>query len=285
MNKWTSARTRPRGRSHAGRSDGRRPRGEPRYRDIFRPLGLGDELRAVLRVGGACWGYLCLHREAGAAFSQAGGALRAPARPAPCGGHPRRPAPLERRAQPTSPSARARGPGADGSCLDDRRRRALAGGARPPARRGSRRDPRARREARAAGRARAAPQAPAPHAGRTLGGAPRLAPADRGRGRGRRDHRGAVARRARAAADAGLRPHEPGAGGDHARLPRPLDARAVRRAAHHAEHAPGPSQVDLREDRREQPAELVATILREQYLPRAMAGQAVGASGFFAAPG
>jgi DNA-binding CsgD family transcriptional regulator len=40
-----------------------------RHRDIFRPLGLGDELRAALRVGGACWGYLCLHREAGAAFS------------------------------------------------------------------------------------------------------------------------------------------------------------------------------------------------------------------------
>ena len=41
-----------------------------RHRDIFRPLGLGDELRAVLRCGGACWGCLCLHREAGAAFSE-----------------------------------------------------------------------------------------------------------------------------------------------------------------------------------------------------------------------
>jgi DNA-binding CsgD family transcriptional regulator len=41
----------------------------PRYRDVFEPLGLGDELRAVLRIGGACWGCLCLHREAGAAFS------------------------------------------------------------------------------------------------------------------------------------------------------------------------------------------------------------------------
>jgi DNA-binding CsgD family transcriptional regulator len=41
-----------------------------RYRDILRPLGLGDELRAVLRAGGACWGCLCLHREAGAAFSE-----------------------------------------------------------------------------------------------------------------------------------------------------------------------------------------------------------------------
>jgi hypothetical protein len=41
----------------------------PRYRDLFRPLGFGDELRAVLRVGRACWGYICLHREAGAPFS------------------------------------------------------------------------------------------------------------------------------------------------------------------------------------------------------------------------
>jgi DNA-binding CsgD family transcriptional regulator len=40
-----------------------------RYRDIFRPLGLGDELRAALRTGDACWGFLCLHREAGVAFS------------------------------------------------------------------------------------------------------------------------------------------------------------------------------------------------------------------------
>ena len=41
-----------------------------RYRDIFEPLGLGDELRAVFRLGGVCWGYLCLHREAGSAFSR-----------------------------------------------------------------------------------------------------------------------------------------------------------------------------------------------------------------------
>jgi DNA-binding CsgD family transcriptional regulator len=40
-----------------------------RYRDIFEPLGLGDELRAVLRTGDACWGFLCLHREVGAAFT------------------------------------------------------------------------------------------------------------------------------------------------------------------------------------------------------------------------
>jgi DNA-binding CsgD family transcriptional regulator len=33
-----------------------------RYRDIMRPVGLGDELRVALTTGGDCWGYLCLHR-------------------------------------------------------------------------------------------------------------------------------------------------------------------------------------------------------------------------------
>lgn len=42
----------------------------PRFRDILQPLGLGDELRAVFRVGGICWGCICLHREAGADFSK-----------------------------------------------------------------------------------------------------------------------------------------------------------------------------------------------------------------------
>lgn len=36
-----------------------------RYREIMRPLGLGDELRAALVTGSDCWGYLCLHREDG----------------------------------------------------------------------------------------------------------------------------------------------------------------------------------------------------------------------------
>ncbi len=35
----------------------------PRYRDILAPLALGDELRAALIIGGACWGFMCLHRE------------------------------------------------------------------------------------------------------------------------------------------------------------------------------------------------------------------------------
>jgi DNA-binding CsgD family transcriptional regulator len=33
-----------------------------RYREIMRPLGLGDELRVALVAGSRCWGYLCLHR-------------------------------------------------------------------------------------------------------------------------------------------------------------------------------------------------------------------------------
>jgi DNA-binding CsgD family transcriptional regulator len=45
-----------------------------RHSAIMRPLGLGDELRAVLRTRHACWGVMCLHREAGAAgFSQQDG--------------------------------------------------------------------------------------------------------------------------------------------------------------------------------------------------------------------
>jgi DNA-binding CsgD family transcriptional regulator len=35
----------------------------PRYREIMAPAGLGDELRAAVRSGGACWGVVCLHRE------------------------------------------------------------------------------------------------------------------------------------------------------------------------------------------------------------------------------
>lgn len=41
-----------------------------RYRDIFQPLGLADELRAVLRSQGICWGYICLHREGPSGFSR-----------------------------------------------------------------------------------------------------------------------------------------------------------------------------------------------------------------------
>jgi DNA-binding CsgD family transcriptional regulator len=42
-------------------TDGRRDR-SARYTDVMASLGLGDELRAALVVGGRCWGVLCLHR-------------------------------------------------------------------------------------------------------------------------------------------------------------------------------------------------------------------------------
>jgi DNA-binding CsgD family transcriptional regulator len=41
-----------------------------RFRDVLEPLGLGDELRAVLRTGADCWGLLCLHRANGHPFSE-----------------------------------------------------------------------------------------------------------------------------------------------------------------------------------------------------------------------
>jgi DNA-binding CsgD family transcriptional regulator len=36
-----------------------------RWRVLFGPAGLGDQLRAVCAEGSACWGYLALHREKG----------------------------------------------------------------------------------------------------------------------------------------------------------------------------------------------------------------------------
>ena len=40
----------------------------PRFREIIRPAGLGDELRAVFQTGMTTWGYACLHRGPGASF-------------------------------------------------------------------------------------------------------------------------------------------------------------------------------------------------------------------------
>jgi len=69
VNKWTTlARDRAGVRTMAEATAGEME-ASPRYRDIFQPLGLGDELRAVLRIGDACWGYICLHRAAGVDFS------------------------------------------------------------------------------------------------------------------------------------------------------------------------------------------------------------------------
>lgn len=70
VNKWTALARERRGVRTLAQATAGDMKASSRYRDIFRPLGLDDELRAVLRVGGACWGFICLHREAGAAFSR-----------------------------------------------------------------------------------------------------------------------------------------------------------------------------------------------------------------------
>jgi DNA-binding CsgD family transcriptional regulator len=71
VNQWTSL---ARGRdavSTLTRATGGDLESSARYRDVFQPLGLGDELRAVLRTGDACWGLMCLHRASGRGFSEA----------------------------------------------------------------------------------------------------------------------------------------------------------------------------------------------------------------------
>jgi DNA-binding CsgD family transcriptional regulator len=70
FNKWSElARDREGVRSLLQATGGSLTR-SARYRDIFQPLGLGDELRAVLRFRGTTWGLLCLHREAGRPYSR-----------------------------------------------------------------------------------------------------------------------------------------------------------------------------------------------------------------------
>ena len=64
VNKWTDLAHDPVGVGTLMRATEGHPTRSDRYRDIFAPLGLQDELRAVLRVRGLCWGYICLHREA-----------------------------------------------------------------------------------------------------------------------------------------------------------------------------------------------------------------------------
>src|ERR1700722_9850577 len=70
VNKWTDLARDPAGVRTLVQATGGRPASSERYRDIFAPLGLRDELRAVLRIRGTCWGYLCLHRESPRAFSR-----------------------------------------------------------------------------------------------------------------------------------------------------------------------------------------------------------------------
>jgi DNA-binding CsgD family transcriptional regulator len=42
-----------------------------RYREVFGPMGIGEDLRAALRVESSCWGYLVLHRDPAKPFTDA----------------------------------------------------------------------------------------------------------------------------------------------------------------------------------------------------------------------
>jgi DNA-binding CsgD family transcriptional regulator len=71
VNKWTELAGDRRGVRTLWQATGGQPEASGRYRDLFQPMGMGDELRVVLRTGGACWGLLCLHRAAGSPFTDA----------------------------------------------------------------------------------------------------------------------------------------------------------------------------------------------------------------------
>jgi DNA-binding CsgD family transcriptional regulator len=69
VNKWTALARERGGARTLLQATGGDPARSARYRDIFEPLGLEDELRVVLRTRGVTWGLMCLHREKGTAFS------------------------------------------------------------------------------------------------------------------------------------------------------------------------------------------------------------------------
>jgi DNA-binding CsgD family transcriptional regulator len=69
VNQWSSLARDRDGVATLAQATGGHLESSARYRDVFQPMGLGDELRAVLRTGDACWGLMCLHREAGPGFS------------------------------------------------------------------------------------------------------------------------------------------------------------------------------------------------------------------------
>lgn len=69
VNKWTTLARDRAGVRSLGQATAGRFEQSTRYRDFFAPLGLGDELRAVLRIQGSTWGLLCLHQAAGHSYT------------------------------------------------------------------------------------------------------------------------------------------------------------------------------------------------------------------------
>lgn len=69
VNKWTDLAQDRDGARTLMAATGGDPSSSARYRDIFEPLGLEDELRIALRSRGFVWGFMCLHRGKGSVFS------------------------------------------------------------------------------------------------------------------------------------------------------------------------------------------------------------------------
>lgn len=64
VNRLSDLATGPRGCGLLSAATGQRPERSPRYRELLRPAGIADELRAVFTVDGACWGAFAWYRTA-----------------------------------------------------------------------------------------------------------------------------------------------------------------------------------------------------------------------------
>lgn len=62
VNKWVDLARKPEKASSLYMATMGRPEESPRYTQILQPMGFGDELRVALSDGGSCWGFICLHR-------------------------------------------------------------------------------------------------------------------------------------------------------------------------------------------------------------------------------
>ena len=62
VNKFAELARAPRPVGVLTEATGQRPERSPRYRDILRPNGFGDELRVALMDGETCWGWMALYR-------------------------------------------------------------------------------------------------------------------------------------------------------------------------------------------------------------------------------
>ncbi len=69
-NKFTGLAQAPIGAGSLWEATAGQPMRSRRYREVLHQAGFGDELRAVLKVGNACWGFLTLFRKRGSGYFQ-----------------------------------------------------------------------------------------------------------------------------------------------------------------------------------------------------------------------